>query len=57
MAVTDEWVVPETILNGIYDDTITLEEATKLLDKQIAFWGVEDPEIESTLHFLNLMKE
>ena len=57
MAVTDKWVVPETLLDGLYEDTMTLAEAREFLDKQAEFWGADDPEIKNRTHFLNLMRE
>lgn len=56
MFVTDKWVVPEYILDSLYDETVPYEQTKQLLDKQAEVWGVEDPQIEQHLHFLELFK-
>lgn len=53
---TDTWVVPESLLDGLYDETMTYEQAKKLLDEQTKIWGDKDPEIDRCTHFLNLVR-
>jgi hypothetical protein len=53
---TDTWAVPEALLDGLYDETMTYEQAKELLDKQAKIWGDKDPEIYRCTHFLELVR-